>query len=74
MTINVSAKPDTWLYGFFDSVVIRSSGTLPIPKTPETVLDTSAASVTLEGDGSVTYTLALPPAEGASRFFTIDSR
>ena len=74
LTINVSAKPDTWLYGFFDRVAIYSSESLPIPRTSETLLDTSAASVTLEDDGSATYTLALPPAEGSSRFFTIGSR
>ena len=74
LTINVSVKPDTWLYGFFDRVAIYSSESLPIPRTSATLLDTSAASVTLEDDGSATYTLALPPAEGSSRFFTIGSR
>ena len=74
LTINVSAKPDTWLYGFFDRVAIHSSESLPIQMTPATRLDTSAASVTLEDDGSATYTLVLPPAEGSSRFFTIGSR
>ena len=74
LTINVSVKPDTWLYGFFDRVAIHSSESLPIQMTPATRLDTSAASVTLEDDGSATYTLVLPPAEGSSRFFTIGSR
>ena len=72
LRINVSATPDTWLYGFFDRVSIRSSATLPVAKTPETLLDTTSAEATLENDGSVTYTLDLPPDDGASRFFIVE--
>ena len=74
LTINVSSTPGTWLYGFPEQVVVRSSGTLPIPKTPETALDLSSATQTLEDDGSVTYSVAIPQLESASRFFTIERR
>jgi hypothetical protein len=74
LTINVSSTPGTWLYGFPEQVVVRSSDTLPIPKTPETALDLSTATATLEDDGSVTYSVELPRSDSASRFFTIERR
>ena len=74
LTINVSSTPGTWLYGFPEQVVVRSSDALPIPKTPETALDLSTATATLEDDGSVTYSVELPRSDSASRFFTIERR
>ena len=74
LTINVSSNPGTWLYGFPEQVIVRSSGTLPIPKTPETVVDLSYAEATMEDDGSVTYSVELPQSESASRFFTVEKR
>ncbi len=53
-------------YGFFEKVRILSSTTLPIPD--DAVVDTREAESTLEDDGSITYTVTLPPEEG-SRFF-----
>ena len=55
-------------------VVVRTSATLPIPKTPETVVDLSAAATTLEDDGSVTYSVSLPPSNSPSRFFMIEKK
>ena len=74
LTINVSSTPGAWIGYFPAEVVVRTSVTLPIPRTPETVVDLSSAETTMEDDGSVTYSVALPHSESASRFFTVEKK
>ena len=75
LTINVASTPSTWLYGFRDQVRVRTSDTLSTLKTSAaTVVDLPSANVNLEDDGSVTYSVALPHSDSASRFFMIEKR
>ena len=74
LTINVSSTPGTWISSFPAEVIVRVSDTLPIPKTSETEVGLSAAARTLEDDGSVTYSVSLPPSNSPSRFFMIEKK
>ena len=74
LTINVSSTPGTWISSFPAEVIVRVSDTLPIPRTPETAVDLSAAAKTLEDDGSMTYSVSLPPSNSPSRFFMIEKK
>lgn len=74
LTINVSSTPGTWISSFPAEVRVRVSDTLPIPRTPETAVDLSAAAKTLEDDGSMTYSVSLPPSNSPSRFFMIEKK
>ena len=74
--MNVTAEPETWLTGFFNSVTVRAAATLPIPDTDETRLDMSGARRIVEPDGSTTFIIALPPSgdpTSKSMFFKVEA-
>jgi hypothetical protein len=73
LAIRFTAKPTTWLYGFADLISIRSSATLPIPGSNESLLDLSGAELTLEGVDSATIIVPLG-GDADSRFFRIEER
>ena len=71
LRLNLSAEPATWMSGFFESVKLRASPSLPIENSGETLVDMSKAEFTMEEDGSVTCTVPLSAAspEDAPKFF-----
>ena len=70
LVIRFTAKPATWLYGFADLIRIRSSATLPIPDSDESLLDLSGAEMTLEGSDAATIIVPFDAAT-ASGFFKV---
>jgi len=71
LAIRFTAKPATWLYGFADWIRIRSSATLPIPYSDDSLLDLSAAELYLEGTDAATIIVPLGE-DTASRFFKVE--
>ena len=71
LTIRLTARPATWLYGFVDTLRVRASETLPIPDDAETLIDMSTAELRLEdGDKAV---IAIPlPENFSGRFFKVE--
>ena len=71
LAIRFTAKPATWLYGFSDLISIRSSATLPIPYSDDSLLDLSAAELYLEGADAAMIIVPLGE-DTTSRFFKVE--
>ena len=70
--IGVTANPATWLYGFADRLMVRSSESLPIPASGESLLDLSRAELLLEDGENATIAVPLPDGS-SSMFFRVES-
>ena len=68
----MTANPATWLYGFADRLRVRSSESLPIPASDESLLDLSRAELLLEDGENATIAVPLPDGS-SSRFFRVES-
>jgi hypothetical protein len=71
LAIRFTAKPPTWLNGFYDKLDVRASNTLPMPKDDAHKLNLVDAELVLEGDDAAT--LFIPLGEHSNRrFFAVE--